>query len=115
MATKYTAFVWPPLIFPLPVLIGGGRFALFTQGAKPPMALPLPLAARTARQGATTTQQAKAPPMALPAAASAKHTWTPAAVAFSPSPPAKVVNSYTTQDQINSFFRIQSPRPGSGS
>lgn len=87
MATTYTAFIWPPLIFPLPTnpaLLGPAQVSRIN------------------------------PKFPTPAAASARVTFTPATNTIRATIPAATVNPYTTQDQINSFFRISAPRPGTG-
>jgi len=77
------------------------------------MVLPSVLASRTSR--AATVAAPTFPPQVLPTPASTtRATFTPAPVTVALDGQAKHVNPYTTQDQINNFFRIISPRPGSG-
>jgi hypothetical protein len=52
--------------------------------------------------------------MVPPTSTVAAVNFTPAPVAVAAQNPSKVVNPFSTQDAINSFFGIVSPRPGSG-
>jgi hypothetical protein len=136
MATKFTAFIWPPLVFPLATFTGKGGFlaarlnwppmvfplptfigkvgGIVVQGAKPPTVLPSVLTARTSK--VATAAAPTAPSMVAPTPQrTGKVTFTPAASTVAIVAQAKQVNPYTTRAAINTFFGIISPQPGSGS
>ncbi len=98
------------IIFPLPVFTGRGGFPAAVPNW-PPMVFPLP----TFRgRGGNIVTPGPWPPMVLPSPTASSVSFVPAPTTVVLDGQAKRVNPYTTQDQINSFFRIISPRPGTG-
>jgi hypothetical protein len=128
MATKYTAFIWPPMIFALPVQLGkiGGTFVI---GKAPPMILPVAL---NPSQNGGTAKQLVFPNMVKPASTVSVQNWTalaPPATANLTSGNNQLVQipaggatasqtAYVSVDKtrkaINTLFRIVSNTPGSG-
>lgn len=79
----------------------------------PPSTFPPPDTVNDGKVGGTATP-APAPPETFPPPTSTDTRVITAPVA-PPAPPANYQDGYTTQDQINTLFKIVSPRPGSGS
>lgn len=100
----FSATLWPPLQFPPPVSKTGVGGTL-AQPTSPPLQFPPP-ASKTGNGG--TFGQPTARPLLYPLALVNNHQWTP-------SPPPvnnfAVQNYAITQQQINTYFRINGINP----